>query len=137
MNPAASLATLNRKDARAELDRIRIEELEEEVRQLRKELVPDIHLPRRWGIHKVQSTVLLSLYSAPDGHRRTSALLLAMEHAGFKPSIDTLKVYISQLRAVLGPHGIEIKTDWGVGYHITPASRSLLTLAIEAARAGA
>lgn len=137
MTPATALTTLSRKDARAELDRIRIEELEEEVRRLRAELVPEIYLPRSWKLTRGQKIILASLYSAPDGFRKLSSLSVAMENCGRSGSGDNVKVHICLLRPVLKLYGVEIKSERARGYYLPLASREIIGRFIAVERAAA
>jgi DNA-binding response OmpR family regulator len=40
-----------------------------------------------------------------------------------QPELELVKIYILRLRRELGPHGIKIKTEWGVGYSMTSEDR--------------
>ncbi len=50
-----------------------------------------------------------------------------------QPEIKIIDVFVCKIRKKLAPHGIMIRTLWGLGYELPPDSRSRLDAMIEVA----
>ncbi len=114
--------------------RERVEELEEENRQLRAFLIPEATLPAHWGIGGGQKRCLLALMGRAP-HMAPNELLVKACAPSWRddpPSLDNVKVRISALRKALAVHvpGVTITTVWGEGYTLDAESAGLLKKAI-------
>jgi two-component system cell cycle response regulator CtrA len=49
-----------------------------------------------------------------------------------QPNDKIVDVTVCKLRQKLKPHGADIVTDWGVGYHIPPASKDIINRLVAA-----
>lgn len=112
--------------------RARIEELEEELRQMRAIAQPVDILPLEWKLQNSQQKPVLALATAPDGylsHERAFQIV-----ARLSTECDPRLVVSQQIfraRPKLKPYGIEILTRWGLGYEMPPASRAVVKAALE------
>lgn len=107
-----------------------VEYYKEENRQLRAMLTArDFHMPLEWRLTRAEERLLGSLYSAPNFMRRQEALRMA---SCINPDADVkvVEVRISKMRKKLKPYGIEIRTVWGEGYQLTPASARIIKEAL-------
>lgn len=100
--------------------------LKEENRQLKEMLhgSPDVIFPREWDLRVAETRLLRSL-CAVKGIRPHEVLLRACAMSDFVDE-NLLKVQISRIRKKLKPHGIEIKTVYGVGYELSEAAHNLV-----------
>ncbi len=107
--------------------RERIDELEEEVRQLRDD--------------RDHSQTILKYMAAFDLSRRHSYVLYRLTHSpgvthdSFETIGDgSLKVYIHNIRRKLHRHDIFIHAMWGQGYRMTPENRERVKAIVEAVK---
>lgn len=103
-----------------------VEFYKEENRQLRAMLIAkDFHMPFEWKLTRAEEKLLGSLYSAPNFMRRHEALRVA---SCLDPEADrkVVEVRVCKMRKKLKPHNIEIRTVWGEGYELTPASVQII-----------
>ena len=107
--------------------RIRVDELEEEVRQLREQLVPPLAFPTKWRLAPPESAVLAFLYVRhPHVMCRERILAAVWGHHQNAPEDKILDLTIYRLRTKLQPHGIVIETHWGGGYSLSRKSLTIL-----------
>jgi DNA-binding response OmpR family regulator len=112
--------------------RERIEELEEENRQLRAQLIPPLTFPRRLGLTRTQSDILRFICARnceSVSRRRLYDALYGMRDN--PPQEKTLDVLIYKLRGKLAPHGVSIRSKHGEGWTIAPESLAVLRAIIE------
>lgn len=106
--------------------RDRVEYLEEENRQLREIMGLDedegflVAARAAFQTTKAQGRVLQVLVTGAVV--RNEALMLACTPTG-EASDNNLKVQLSRLRRKLGPYGLAVKNEWGVGYSMSPEHR--------------
>lgn len=116
--------------------RVRIAELEEELRQAKERMAPsDIMFPAEWGLSPGQHRALLALYCAPGGFLSHENLYtaVAMREGGSAPQ-ELTSQYVFHLRRALdgrGIQGIEIVSRREFGYELTSASRHLIRTALQ------
>lgn len=113
--------------------RERIEELEEEVRQLRSGVHPDYpqaikQLPI--NLTGMERHAFAQLLAAPPSHivtrRQLEKAALSSENAHkneYNERGNMASVIVHHLRRKLGPFGISIRNAWGQGYFIDRESR--------------
>lgn len=125
------IATLSRSSVERQL-RDRIEELEEEVKQLKETLRPNITFPSEWSLRPSGARLLAALYVAPSGYVSRD---LAFKYLAFSDDStaekDIVGSQVFYMRKRLGPFGIEIKTRWGLGFELPPASKVIVKAALE------
>lgn len=104
-------------------DRERIEEVEEELRQLRESLAPIDVWPDELGLTETEGRYLSALVAGKGRVMSKDALLLATREPNVDggPEPKIVDVMISKLRTKLGRHGDAIETVWGQGHRATPA----------------
>lgn len=115
--------------------RERIEELEEEVRQLRAELVPN-DTPLLNFLSRNEMTLLMGIYRREIANY---AYLDKITEQGDKYNRFTdiehehlrAKVSIWKLRQKMRKHGIEIKTCRGIGYYLNDKNKAKLKQLME------
>jgi len=113
----------------------RIAELEEEVRQLREDMV-QTNLGFLHFLSKNQMKLLMGIYSKPVA---TYAYLDRITEQGDRYNRYTdinhealrNRVSIWKLRQKMRQHGIEIKTSWGVGYYLDDENKAKLKALME------
>lgn len=110
--------------------RTRIDELEEEVRQLKDAFAPKVGFPKAWKLDPRESTILSALYANRGSYVTGEALLLRI--AGFDTDQDDsdVRLWVGKLRKKVQPLGIEVKTRHDEGYVLTPESRPVVARAL-------
>lgn len=93
----------------------RVEELEEEVRQLREALTPLDEVPAEWGLNPAEKRLYLTL--AKGGVIRRSACVYAVTE-GRDIGSKILDVRMHYLRRKLAPSGFVIINIFGEGYEL-------------------
>lgn len=107
----------------------REQELEEQVEhlQFRLDQLLGVYVNRpRIGITPCSFRVTHMIAERSPNTVRNEALFYAITdrpEQKLNPNND-LKVHITRARQVLRPYGIEIETDWGFGYRMTPESKA-------------
>lgn len=100
-----------------------VERLRDRVEELERLLGLHEAFPRPWRLTKQQSQTFGLLLRRPTVSRDQFIEAL---HGGESARCERLfDVIVSRLRLKLGPLGIEIKAEHGVGYFIPPASKRL------------
>ena len=109
----------------------RLEELEEENEELRQRvaaleavLAPGQH-ENRYRLTAFEARLLASL---AKGGLRTFEHLYQIIYSGRldPPDTKTLKAHVWKLRQKLIPFGLDVRTVWGQGYELPPASLAIL-----------
>ena len=112
------------------LQRERIAELEEEIRQLREALTPEIAFPRGLRLTPFEGRLLAFLYArSPNvmSKERIREALYPCDVDG--PSDKVFDVYISNMRKKLRPYDVKIVSTWALGWSIdAPAKRRLAAM---------
>lgn len=110
--------------------RERIEELEEQVRQLREALAPRIIWPLEWGLRPFERAILSAIHACA-GIATYERLVAALWHEERDDPYALLKVHVWNTRRKLAAIGVDIATVRGIGYRLPPASRAILDAALE------
>lgn len=92
-----------------------IEELKEQVRQLKKLLVPVFVTPIEWRLTRKQQALFCML---PTRELVTRDMLDAADITGASITPNHGNVVLYQLRKKLKKFGVQIKTEWGVGWRL-------------------
>ena len=93
----------------------KIEELEGQVRQLKKLLVPVFITPIEWGLTRKQQA-LFSMLLTRDLVTRDMLDAAAIAGASSTPNYGNVIIY--QLRKKLKKFGVQVKNEWGVGWRL-------------------
>ncbi len=105
-------------------------ELEEQVRQLRAMLTPQVELPawmpRLSGIERSIILTLLARPFVPYEAMLNAVWPMGEGRDGAEPDVKTLAVYVTRLRRKVEGHGIIINGVWGRGLEMAQQSRDLL-----------
>ncbi|MFB6449278.1 helix-turn-helix domain-containing protein [Bradyrhizobium tunisiense] len=110
--------------------RVRIECLEEELRQLRSSLAPVTLFPIEWKLTATQQRLVAAFYKSNDGFLTHDQVFLASGSSA-EEADNLVKVQIMHLRKKVAPLGIEINKRWGQGYEMTAKSKSIIKAALE------
>jgi len=119
--------------------RERVDELEEELRQLKEQLAPpDNPFIGKFGLTKQLAAVLFCLYRtevATSEHLDAVTARYGQLYRGRKTddwavTVRT-KVAITKLRKRLKPYGVEFNTVWGIGYAMPQESKTKLAKLLE------
>lgn len=103
------------------------DELRERVRQLEGLLNHTVYLlPKELGLTRTEETVLSSLLAHPTMTRDHAMHALYNGRGDAEPDVKIIDIYVSRLRKKLKDLGIEIKTEWGRGYSLVPASKAII-----------
>ena len=113
----------------------RIAELEEEVRQLREDMV-QTDLGFLHFLSKNQMKILMAIYTRPVAHysyidRITEQSDRYNRYTDINHEALRNRVSIWKLRQKMRQHGIEIKTSWGVGYYLDDEAKAKLKTMME------
>ncbi|WP_295966502.1 helix-turn-helix domain-containing protein [uncultured Bartonella sp.] len=93
----------------------KIEELEGQVRQLKKLLVPAFVTPIEWGLTRKQQA-LFCMFLKRDLVTRDMLDAAAITGASSTPNYGNVILY--QLRKKLKKFGVQVKNEWGVGWRL-------------------
>lgn len=105
--------------------RVRIEELEEELRQTREALsVSNMRFPHEWNLTPAQQRLLLAFAKNPFLTHEQCFLAVAKNRQVDGDGL--VKVQITKLRHKVKPLGMTIVNRWGEGYEMTEESIALL-----------
>lgn len=113
--------------------RDRVEELEEENRQLREQLSPRVSLSNSIGVRLTQvEENILNMLIARSPNIVTHEVLSEYSRDGVTPRVEELascnqaKVYVCKIRKKIAPIGVEIATHWGQGFSLDKANAAKL-----------
>jgi hypothetical protein len=113
--------------------RDRIDELEEENRQLKEMLAPSgIDFPIDWRLTEAERRLLAAFYARPDGYLPHRAIVAVYVKYRDRGDAHYTSVIICKLHHKLKPIGIELFNRHGHGYQLTAASRELIRKAVGA-----
>jgi DNA-binding response OmpR family regulator len=111
----------------------RIEELEEENRQLRELLAPKLTFPVELALSRKQNTLLAMLFrTSPNTVKNDRIFTVFWGDALAPPSEHAVKMQIFALRKKLRDCNIVIQTNYGEGYFLTKESKILLAEMLKA-----
>lgn len=113
--------------------RARVDELEEELRQLREPVPVEMCFPIAWRLSTMESKLLAALY------RSRAQFISGVDlHAAVYGDADrhesNIPVLISKTRRKLKPYGIAIVAHWGQGFYLPPVSREIIAEGIASIR---
>ncbi|WP_279110825.1 helix-turn-helix domain-containing protein [Bartonella apis] len=98
--------------------REKIEELEEQVRQLKKLLVPVFVTPIEWGLTAQQQTLFCMLLTRDLVTRDMFNAVAITRPSTKNESNQCCDMSVCQLRKKLKKYGIHIKNEWGLGWRL-------------------
>ena len=109
--------------------RVRIEELEEELRQTKESLLAaPVLFPAEWKLTPAQNRLLSAFAKTPFLTHEKCFLALALNH---EVEADNLvKVQIVKARKKIEPLGMKIINRWGEGYEMPEDSVAMLRMAL-------
>ena len=110
--------------------RVRIEELEEEIRQLKAAFAPKVGFPLSWRLDERESAILSALFHTKGSYVTPDALLLLLVRYEDDADERTTRTWIGRLRHKLKPRGITIVTRATQGYALKVAGRAILAEAL-------
>jgi DNA-binding response OmpR family regulator len=110
--------------------RVRIEELEEEVRQMRQNLAPVVLFPTSWGLTVTQQRMLTAFCKSPNGFL-THEQLFIVTGSNAEEADNLVKVQINRLRRATEHLGIKVVNKFTLGYEITPESKAFVKSTLE------
>ncbi|NEI60938.1 helix-turn-helix domain-containing protein [Rhizobium leguminosarum] len=101
-----------------DLQRDRIEFLEERIRQLEEALMPSsVMVPVEYQLTSLESRVFAHLASREFGTKQSIMMALYSDRAE-EPEIKIVDVFVCKMRRKLRPFGVKIETIWGLGYRL-------------------
>lgn len=120
--------------------RDRVFDLEEENADLKRILSGSdelVQYPPEWRLTRVESIILASLMSAPEGRRTREAILARLyPHHEQDGSPNILSVFMTRIRTKLEPFGVQIATRRGYGYELSAADRAIISTKIDKWKSG-
>lgn len=110
--------------------RVRVDVLEEEVRQLHDAFEPSVAMPEAWKLTKSEARLLHVLARTRGGYLTKERILTALY--GLEPDVDIkiVDVFVCKLRRKLSSAGsqIEIRTYHGDGYGLSAEGHATFRL---------
>ena len=95
-----------------------IDELKEQVRQLKKLLVPPFVTPIEWGLTAQQQTLFCMLLTR-DRVTRDMFNAVAITRPSTKNAANQCcDMAVYHLRKKLKKFGVQVKTEWGLGWRL-------------------
>ncbi len=113
--------------------RVRIEELEETIRQMRESLAPAINFPIAWRLSPTEQRILAAFARAPNGYLSNEQIFVVLESKS-EDMPNLARVFISSIRKKTERVCIRIFTRWGAGYETPLDSLSVIRSALGHAR---
>ncbi|MCJ2020563.1 winged helix-turn-helix domain-containing protein [Methylobacterium sp. E-065] len=110
--------------------RIRIEELEEEIRQLKAAFSPKVGFPASWRLDAPESAILSALFHTKGSYVTPEALLLLLVRPDDDADESTTRAWLGRLRRKVEPRGIAITTRHTQGYQLEAAGRAIVADAL-------
>lgn len=110
--------------------RNRIEELEEEIRQLKAAFAPKVGFPLSWKLDEREGAILSALFHAKGSYITSEALLLLLVRYDDDADESTISVWIGRLRRKVEPLGVTIVTRPLQGYQLDAAGRAIVADAL-------
>ncbi|MBX5015928.1 helix-turn-helix domain-containing protein [Rhizobium lentis] len=105
-------------DDLVDLQRDRIEFLEERIRQLEEALMPSsIIVPVEYQLTSREARVFSHLASRDFGTRQSIMMALYSDRLE-EPEMKIVDVFVCKMRRKLKPFGVRIETIWGQGYRL-------------------
>lgn len=105
-------------DDLADLQRDRIEFLEERIRQLEDALMPaSVHVPLEYRLTSREARVFAHLASRDFGTRQSIMMALYSDRLE-EPEPKIVDVFVCKMRRKLQPFGVRIETIWGQGWRL-------------------
>ena len=98
--------------------REKIEELEEQVRQLKKLLVPIFVTPVEWCLTAQQQTLFCMLLTRDLVTRDMFNAVAITRPSTKNASNQCSDMAVYHLRKKLKKYGIQVKSEWGVGWRL-------------------
>ena len=97
--------------------RTRIEELEEEIRQLKAAFAPKVGFPHAWRLDDRESTILSALFHAKGSYVTPEALLLLIVRYDDDADEGTTRKWVGRIRRKVEPHGDNDRHAAPAGIH--------------------
>jgi two-component system cell cycle response regulator CtrA len=101
------------------------DELREKVRQLEEVIGLSFQAPVEFGLTRREEMVLGTLLRRERLSKEQIMTVMYSDRISV-PDIRILDVYVCRLRKKLKPFEIEIRTMWGIGYALPPASKAII-----------
>lgn len=101
-----------------DLQRDRIEFLEERIRQLEEALMPSsVIVPIEYQLTAQEARVYAHLASRELATRQSIMMALYSDRSE-EPELKIVDVFVCKMRRKLRPFGVRIETIWGQGYRL-------------------
>ena len=110
--------------------RARIEELEEQIRQLKEAFAPKVGFPLSWKLDERDSTVLSALFHTKGSYVTPEALLRCISGFDDDAGERTVQTWVGRVRAKLQPLGVTMVTRPMQGYALEAAGRAIIAEAL-------
>jgi len=105
----------------------RMEELEEEVRQLREQLAPTVTFPAEIGLSPIQTKILsFILARAPNVARKERIHFAVYPDPDARPDWKTIDVMMVKIRRALARYGVTIGTVHSEGFILADSDAAVL-----------
>lgn len=110
--------------------RTRIEELEEEIRQLKAAFAPKVGFPLSWKLDERETAILSALFHTKGSYITSEALLLLLVRYDDDADEGTIRTWVGRLRRKVEPLGVTIVTRHQQGYALETAGRAIVAGAL-------
>lgn len=110
--------------------RTRIDELEEEIRQLKAAFAPKVGFPLSWKLDERESAILSALFHTKGSYITSEALLLLLVRYDDDADEGTIRTWVGRLRRKLEPLGVTIVTRHQQGYALDANGRGAVAEAL-------
>jgi DNA-binding response OmpR family regulator len=126
---ASPFSDITIKQLLADNERLRAENesLRVQLRQAKRALQPARYFPFEWGLTQLETRILDYLYQQKAPVKPQRVLDAIYIPYGREPAyMSTVGVCIHRMRKKLSRFGIDIRTEFGFGYYLTPTSRDII-----------
>jgi len=107
--------------------RVALEEndrLRAELHDLKKTFFGDASVPPEWRLTTSEAKIMGLLIARPEVAKEQLFAALYSDRIGDPPDILIVSVFVCNLRKKMQAHDIDIKTRWGIGFYLDPATRA-------------
>lgn len=103
------------------------------VERLEHALTDTKALPAEWRLTATEAAVFAVMVNREIATREAIMAAIHRDPTKDEPLPKSVDVYVYKLRQKLGPHGVTIATEFGIGYRLAPHVRRLFRDRREAA----
>lgn len=98
----------------------RCEDLEWQIRELKKQLAPEVPVPPEWGLTRAEREIYLALQRTDQAVSFEALAAIAVRYSRVEGADDraTLRQHAKRIRRKVRPYGFDVVSEYGFGYRL-------------------